>query len=262
MTGTLRKPPFQQWADALNGLTFRLDGQSLELLGERSQGFHVHGLEERMMEPPAATDQGTFEGLLKVPFPYPQTVLAPFINPVFWGNFCSIHTSGSQIYGCEGDYGWKGYTEEQFSLGSEHCSLTIQNLLNIDYDYPLGGEAFARASYDLRKAISGGMTQNHGYMRTLPRSSNGAWLEGKKIFGFAPDSEVGKVIYRLPKKLVEVLLTTYLLANLLAYTFKVAQRLGESGPGLSEDALDGYFDALVEVGFDPTAGTLARVPAG
>jgi hypothetical protein len=249
---------FGRWADNVHGLVLRVEGDHLVMTGERREFFSLDGLDAPGAAPDTGGPVADFTGEGWAPFLGTQDVLVPFTNPLFWGNFCSIKTSNGQIFGSDSPCGWRGTVDEQFGL----CSLTIQNVLNVNFSSPSPGAAL-QTEYSLNQALNGGMTVNQGFMRTAPLLTISR-LEGLKTFNFAPGSTVGKIIAVLPREVFQKALALYLIVNLLEYTFRVSARiLSQVPPGApsSPQDLAAYYDALSSLGFDPIKGEIVALPS-
>lgn len=252
---------FKGWTQSLSSLEMRVVDGAIEMAPGEDGGLHI--LHEPDLPTPSAGTGKDYTATVQVPVLLSHKDLAPFINPLFWGNFCAIQTSNGQIYGCNGVAGWKGDLQESFSLKFLGKSLQIQNLLDIDYSYPLSNP-YASAGFSLKKAIEGGITIDQGYMQVSPWSLlgfEGSWLAGNKTVNFDSNSPIGKILHKLPHFLVEEMLKAFLHWNLLLYSFHVMERFhspGDLDRLQAKGVLDTYFQELDRLGFDREKGLLKQ----
>lgn len=195
----------------------------------------------------AAGCEQPFSAKVAVPCLLSAGSLAPNINPVLWGSFCSIQTLDQQQTGpCStGESGWSGTIQEILNYKILGETVKYVNVLNMDFCYGTGG---GQVVFSLNKALEGGLTLDQGFLSATPGSLFGSWLTCQKEINYAPTSPW----CNWPHPVLSSLLYVFLVKVLTEYSLRVSAKASPS-PAAS----DWYAAQLRQLGYDPETRTFA-----
>lgn len=236
-----------QTADSLAGIRIVIDAE---------QRFHVTPaglpictveLDPSLRMATAAGCEKPFSAKVAAPCLLSAGELAPKIDPVLWGSFCSIQTQDQKQTGpCStGQGGWSGTIQEILNYKILGMTVKYVNVLNMDFCY--GGNG-GNVTFSLNKALEGGLIMDQGFLSATPGKLFGSWLTCEKQINYAPDSPW----CYFPNQVLSSLLHVFLVKILTEYSLRV------SAAAISPPEAQDWFAAqLRQLGYDPETRTFA-----